>query len=120
MRIVFIANDGQVFNTQWECEAYEEQQKIAAYNLKSRFFDENRRLMDITDLAHCVEHGWYMEIATMEEAKLIAKYAEENVGIVLFEDKPQVGRFYFSRDDELWMPIEVLYNAYANVLSVFE
>lgn len=120
MRIVFVANDGREFNTQWECEAYEEQQKIASYNLKSRFFDKDRHLMDITDLTHCVEYGWYMEIATMEEAKLIAKYAEENVGIVLFEGPPQVGRFYYSDEDELWMSIEVLYNAYANALSVFE
>ena len=120
MHIVFIANDGRQFDNQWECENYEEQQKIATYNLKSRFFDENRHLMDITDLARCVEQGWYMEIATMEEAKLIAKYAEENVGIVLFEGPPQVGRFYYSNEDERWMSIEVLYNAYANALSVFE
>lgn len=120
MRIVYIAEDGREFDNQWECEVYEDQQRIAAYNLKSRFFDKERHLMDITDLARCVEYGWYMEIATMEEAKLIAKYAEENVGIVLFEGPPQVGRFYYSEEDELWMSIEVLYNAYADTLSVFE
>ena len=120
MRIVFIANDGRQFDNQWECENYEEQQKIASYNLKSRFFDENRHLMDITDLARCVERGWYMEIASMEEAKLIAKYAEESVGIVLFEDKPQVGRFYFNDETDHWTPIEALYDAYINVLNVFE
>lgn len=119
MRIVFIANDGRQFDNQWECEAYEEQQKIAAYNLKSRFFDENRFLMDITDLTRCVEYGWYMEIATMEEARLIAKYAEENVGIVLFEGPPQVGRFYFT-PNEGWRSIEDLYQEYAKMNDIFE
>ena len=120
MRIVFVANDGRQFDNQWECENYEERQKIASYNLKSRFFDEDRVLMDITDLTRCVEQGWYMEIASMEEAKLIAKYAEESVGIVLFEDKPQVGRFYFDGNDEQWHPIEDLYIPYARALRVFE
>lgn len=119
MRIVFVANDGREFDNQWECEAYEDQQKIASYNLKSRFFDENRHLMDITDLARCVEQGWYMEIASMKEAKLIAKYAEEDVGIVLFEDKPRAGRFYFI-PNEGWRPIEDLYQEYAKVKDVFE
>ena len=120
MRIAYIAEDGREFDNRYECEAYEDQQRIAAYKLKSRFFDKERHLMDITNLAHCVDYSWYMEIATMEEAKLIAKYAEEDVGIVLFKDKPQTGRFYYNDETEVWTPIEALYDAYTSVLSVFE
>ena len=94
MRIVFIANDGRQFDNQWECEAYEEQQKIAAYNLKSRFFDENRFLMDITDLTRCVEYGWYIEPPWKKT--LSPSMPKKMSGCPLRRFPPQVGRFYFT------------------------
>ena len=119
MQIIYRADDGTDFHSEGECEAYENKKKIAAMNLQSRFFDSDGDLMDITDLYYCIENGWYMEIATMEEARFLAEYAEREVGIILFEDKPQVGRFYYI-EDEGWRPIEDLYQKYAKVNNIFE
>ena len=119
MQIIYRADDGREFDDEYECEAYENQQKIKDMNLQSRFFDENGRLIPMEDIVYCVERAWYMEIATMEEARFLAEYAEREVGIVLFEDKPQVGRFYYI-EDEGWRPIEDLYQRYAKVNSIFE
>lgn len=119
MEIIYRADDGREFDNEEECEAYENQQKIRNMNLQSRFFDENGRLLPIEDIIYCVEHAWYMEIATMEEARFLAEYAEREVGIILFEDKPQVGRFYFIENEE-WRPIEDLYQRYVKVKNIFE
>lgn len=120
MEIIYRADDGREFDNEYECEAYENKQKIAALNLKSRFFDCEGQILDITNLDDCIEDSWYMEIATMEEAYFLAKYAEENVRMTLFETTPQVGRFYFDDNDEQWHPIEDLYQRYAKVNNIFE
>ena len=119
MQIIYRADDGREFDDEYECEAYENQQKIKDMNLQSRFFDENGRLLPMDNIVYCAERAWYMEIATMEEARFLAEYAEREVGIILFEDKPQVGRFYFTENEE-WRPIEDLYQRYAKVNSIFE
>ena len=119
MQIIYRADDGREFDDEYECEAYENQQKIKDMNLQSRFFDENGRLLPMDNIVYCVERAWYMEIATMEEARFLAEYAEREVGIILFEDKPQVGRFYYTENEE-WRPIEDLYQRYAKVNSIFE
>lgn len=119
MEIIYRADDGTDFRSEEECEAYENKKKIAAMNLQSRFFRSDGSLMDITDLYDCIENSWYMEIADMTEAQFIAEYAEREVGIVLFETKPQVGRFYYV-EDEGWRPIEDLYQKYAKVNNIFE
>lgn len=119
MEIIYRADDGTDFRSEEECEAYENKKKIAAMNLQSRFFRSDGSLMDITDLYDCIENSWYMEIADMAEAQFIAEYAEREVGIILFEGKPQVGRFYFTENEE-WRPIEDLYQKYAKVNNIFE
>ena len=50
MQIIYRADDGTDFYSEGECEAYENQKKIAAMNLQSRFFRSDGSLMDITDL----------------------------------------------------------------------
>jgi hypothetical protein len=119
MKIIYRANDGEEFSTEEACRIYEEQIKIQRMNLRSRFFDHLGNPLPINNLADCIESGWYMEIADMKEAQFIAEYAEREVGIVLFEGKPQVGRFYFTENEE-WRPIEDLYQKYAKVNNIFE
>ena len=118
MEIIYRANDGTEFKDEDECLLYESKKVIANMNLQSRFFDFDGNQMDITDLYNCIENGWYMEIANMEEAKFIAEYSEKEVGIVLFESKPSIGRFYF--EGEEWHNIEKLYAVYADKLKIFE
>lgn len=120
MQIIYRADDGTDFHSEGECEAYENKKKIAAMNLQSRFFDYGGDIMDITDLYNCIENGWYMEIATNQEAIFIAKYAEEVVGITLFEGKPTTGRFYWNDISEEWRDIEDIFNNYQKKLRIFE
>ena len=119
MEIIYRADDGEEFSTKEACRNYEEQIKIRRMNLQSRFFDYLGNLLPIDDLADCIESGWYMEIASMEEAQFIAEYAERELSIVIFESKPQVGRFYYTENEE-WRPIEDLYQKYAKVNNIFE
>ena len=93
MEIIYRAFDGKEFQTEGECLTYEHQQEIKALNLQSRFFNFDGEVMDINDLYHCIENGWYMDIVSIEEARIIAEYAEREMSIVLFKDKPTVGRF---------------------------
>ena len=120
MQIIYRADDGTDFRSEEECEAYENKKKIAAMNLQSRFFRSDGSLMDITDLYDCIENSWYMEIADMAEAQFITEYAEREVGIVLFEDKPQVGRFYWDDSVGEWHDIEDIFDAFQEKLRIFE
>lgn len=120
MQIIYRADDGTEFYSEEECEAYEDKKKIAAMNLQSRFFTSDGDPMDINDLYNCIENGWYMEIANMEEARFIAEYTEREVGITLFTTKPYMGRFYWDDNVDEWRNIEELYKAYAKKLKIFE
>lgn len=120
MQIIYRADDGTDFRSEEECEAYENKKKIAAMNLKSRFFNYDGKLMDITDLYNCIENGWYMEIVNMEEAQFIAEYAEREVGMTLFAARPCMGRFYWDSNAEEWHNVEELYATYAEKLKIFE
>ena len=120
MEIIYRADDGTDFHSEEECEAYENKKKIAAMNLKSRFFNFDGEVMDITNLYDCIEKGWYMEIVSIEEARIIAEYAEKEMCLVLFKDKPTIGRFYYDDGAEEWRNIEELYSVYADKLKIFE
>lgn len=120
MEIIYRAFDGKEFQHEDDCLEYERQQEIKALNLQSRFFNFDGEAMDINDLYHCIENGWYMEIASIEEAQIIAEYAEREVGTTLFRTKPAVGRYYWDDSAEQWRNIETLYNAYAARLKIFE
>lgn len=120
MEIVYRAFDGKEFQHEDDCLNYERQQEVKALNLQSRFFDFDGKVMDTNDLYHCIELSWYMEIATIEEAQIIAEYAEKEVCLVLFKDKPAIGRFYYDDNAEEWRNIEELYAAYADKLKIFE
>lgn len=120
MEIIYRANDGTDFRSETECEAYENKKKIAAMNLKSRFFSKNGSQMDITDLDNCIENGWYMEIANIEEARFLAEYAVSEVGISLFSEPLCVGRFYWDDNTDEWHNIKELYAIYEEKLKVFE
>lgn len=120
MQIIYRADDGTDFHSEEECEVYENKKKIAAMNLKSRFFDIFGNLMDITDLDNCIENGCYLEIANMDEAKFIAEYSEREIGITLFAARPCVGRFYWDSSTDEWHNVEELYAIYAEKLKIFE
>lgn len=120
MEIIYRAADGTEFEDEDECLLYESKKTIAHMNLQSRFFDFDGNQMDITDLYNCIENGWYMEIANMEEAKFIAEYAEREVSIVLFAASPCTGRFYWDADVEEWHDIEDIFNKYQKQLKIFE
>jgi hypothetical protein len=119
MEIIYRADDGEEFPTEEACRHYEEQNRIRRMNLQSRFFDELGNLLPINNLSDCIESGWYMEIASMEEAQFIAEYSERELCLTIFEGKPQVGRFYYTENEE-WRPIEDLYQRYVKVNDIFE
>lgn len=120
MEIIYRAFDGTNFDSEDECTEYESRMKVAAMNLKSRFFDRDGDLMNINDLFTCLENGYYMELTTMEEAKFIAEYSEKEVGMTIFATTPTIGRYYWDADKDEWHNIEELYAAYADKLKIFE
>ena len=121
MEIIYRAEDGTDFYSEDECLEYESKMKIATMNLKSRFFDSNGVLMDINDLFNCLEKGYYMELATVEEAKFIAEYSEKEVGMTIFyTTSPSIGRYYWDEHRTEWRNVEELYAIYADKLKIFE
>ena len=121
MEIIYRAEDGTDFYTEDECLEYESKMKIATMNLKSRFFDSNGVLMDINDLFNCLEKGYYMELATVEEAKFIDEYSEKEVGMTIFyTTSPSIGRYYWDEHRTEWRNVEELYAIYADKLKIFE
>lgn len=120
MKIIYRADDGTEFYSEDDCETYERKLAYEKRNLKSRFFDKNGEEMDNTDIEGCYEDAWYAEFASLEEAEFYDKETSNLVGGTYFDNKPCAGRFYYDRIREKWRNVEGLYQAYANVLNVFE
>lgn len=121
MEIIYRADDGTEFYDEDECERYEERQRLDEKNLASRFWDRNGRPMKIEDLAETIEHAYYAEFATDEEAAFIDVYVYDKVGCYIFEDddEPKAGRYYYDTYHETWKNIEELNEKYKKVLAVF-
>lgn len=121
MEIIYRADDGTEFYDESDCERYEEIQRLSEMKLASRFWDRNGRPMEIEDLAETVEHAYYAELATDEEAIFIDSYAYEKVGCCIFEDAgdAKAGRYYYDTYHEVWKNIEELNKKYKEVLAVF-
>ena len=77
--------------------------------------------MAIDDLAETVEHAYYAELATDEEAAFIDGYVYEKIGCYIFEDASdaKAGRYYFDSYHEMWKNIEELNKKYQDVLAIF-
>lgn len=117
-----LADDGTDFFNEDDCTEYEEKQRISGMKLASRFWDNKGRPMVINNLAETVEHAYYAELATDEEAVFIDGYAYEKVGCCIFEDTcyAKAGRYYYDSYRDAWKNIEELNKPYREVLAVFE
>ena len=121
MEIIYRADDGTEFYDESDCERYEEIQRLSEMKLASRFWDRKGQPMVIEDLAETVEHAYYAELATDEEAAFIDGYVYEKVGCCIFEDagNAEAGRYYFDSYHEVWKNIEELNKKYKEVLAIF-
>lgn len=122
MKIIYRADDGTDFFNEDDCAEYEEKQRISGMKLASRFWDNKGRPMAINNLAETVEHAYYAELATDEEAVFIDSYAYEKVGCCIFEDAgdAEAGRYYYDSYHDKWTNIEELNKPYREMLAVFE
>lgn len=122
MEIVYRADDGTEFNNEDDCTEYEERQRLRKIKLTSRFWDRSGHPLLIEDLAGTVEHAYYAELATDEEAVFIDSYAYEKVGCCIFEDTSyaKAGRYYYDSDYDKWKNIEELNKPYREMLAIFE
>lgn len=121
MEIIYRADDGTEFYDENDCVEYEERQRLSEMNLTSRFWDRTGHPLLIEDLAGTVEHAYYAELTTDEEAAFIDDYAYERVGCCIFGDgeEPKAGRYYYDPYHEMWKNIEELNKRYQKVLAVF-
>jgi len=121
MEIIYRADDGTEFYDEDDCERYEEKQRLNEMNLTSRFWDRTGHPLLIEDLAGTVEHAYYAELTTDEEAAFIDGYVYEKVGGGIFENEEdaKAGRYYFDTYHEVWKNIEELNKKYKEVLAVF-
>lgn len=122
MEIVYRADDGTEFNNEDDCMEYEEKRRLRGMKLTSRFWDRSRHPLLIEDLAGTVEHAYYAELATDEEAVFIDSYAYEKVGCCIFEDTcyAKAGRYYYDSCHDTWKNIEELNKPYREMLTIFE
>lgn len=121
MEIIYRADDGTEFYNESDCKRYEERQRLNEMNLASRFWDRQGQPIEIDDLAETVEHAYYAELVTDEEAAFIDDYAYERVGCCIFEEEEdaKAGRYYFDSYHEVWKNIEELNKKYQDVLAIF-
>lgn len=120
MITVYRADDGTEFYDEDLCLDYERAQKAKRMNFRSRFWTKDRRPISTENLDDCIEKGWFMETASVEEADFINKYANE-IGLSVFgDDKPCIGRFFYDDMEERWRNINELYEEYAKILNLFE
>lgn len=120
MITIYRADDGTEFYDEDLCLDYERAQKAKRMNFRSRFWTKDRRPISTENLDDCIEKGWFMETASVEEADFINKYANE-IGLRIFEDgNPCIGRFFYDDMEERWRNINELYEAYAKILNLFE
>lgn len=121
MEIIYRADDGTEFYDESDCERYEEKQRLNEMKLASRFWNSSGDPLLIEDLAKTVEHAYYAELATDEEAAFIDNYAYERVGCYIFEDgdDAKAGRYYYDTYYEVWKNIEELNKKYKEVLEIF-
>ena len=121
MEIIYRADDGTEFYYESDCERYEESLRLSEMNLTSRFWDRNGRPMKIEDLADTVEHAYYAELTTDQEAAFIDGYVYEKVGCCIFKDSndAKAGRYYFDTYHEVWKNIEELNKKYREVSGIF-
>lgn len=121
MEIIYRADDGTEFYDEDDCVEYEERLRLSRMNLISRFWDRTGHPLLIDDLAETVEHTYYAELATDEEAIFIDDYAYERVGCCIFEEEEdaKAGRYYFDSYHEVWKNIEELNKKYQDVLAIF-
>ena len=120
MITVYRADDGTDFYDEDLCLNYERMLKAKRMNFRSRFWTKDRKPISTENLDDCIEKGWFMEIASMEEADFISQYADE-IGLILFEnDKPCIGRFFYDDVEEKWRNLNELYEEYAKILNLFE
>jgi len=121
MKCVWFADDGTQFTDEYECEEYERNLKYKNIAPTTRFFDCNGREVPFRPTAEYCERLYYIEVSNKEETPALTQWFDEMGYDSPWDTTNEVmGRWFFDTYNNKWRNINELYDAYKEVLDVFE
>lgn len=117
IRTTYISDDGTEFDTEEECLEYE-----AVYKDTSSvvLLDDEKRPLDMSDLAGAFDSCIYIHIVKEQEARLLLDYVESYCGCGLPRDGIKEGHTYVYDDyygfsgNNYWVDLDELYDEVAS------
>ena len=124
MKIKYIADDGEEFNTKEECEAYEKSRDdtYRKVNEGCVFYDANGNRV-LIDEDYSFDKVFFVECLTDEAAVALEAYLGENECLSLFKDSKlplEKGHYYYDARDYLWHDINEVCALLAKLETVFD
>ena len=123
MKIKYIADDGEEFNTKEECEAYEKSRADTYREVNDGciFYDANGNRV-LIDEDNSFDKVFFVECLTDEAAIALEEYLDENECLSLFEVSKlplEKGCYYYTEGD-LWHDINEVRALLAKLETVFD
>ena len=112
-KITYVANDGEEFEDERECEAHEFRQEVSKFGKSLRLWDEDMKPLDPKS-EDALENAYYVYADTLEARKFVDEHLEG-----LFEEVGWSATFVGYINDD-WYNLEDLYNMVSNIISTME
>lgn len=94
-KIIYIAEDGEEFETEEECLAYERNRDASGAIL---MFDSDRQILDDADSVKAFENAMYLYIINVERAKKFFDFVGEDYGYIVPDEVIEHGLYAFDDD----------------------
>lgn len=118
-KIIYIANDGTIFDNESECLDYEFGQTIKGFTVK--VWDENRNPLEFNSELD-IEKIWYIKIEHPEQAKILDELHERAGLYTPFDgdyNRNLIGLWWYSGNDE-FINLTELVAEYQGILDELE
>ena len=124
MKIKYLADDGEEFDTKEECEAYEKSRAdiYREVNDGCNFYDVNGNRV-LLDEDNSFDKVFFVECLTNKAAVALEEYLDENECLSLFKDSKlplEKGCYYYDASDYLWHDINEVYALLAKLETIFD
>lgn len=124
MKIKYIADDGEEFDTKEECEAYEKGRAdtYREVNDGCNFYDANGNRVLLNE-DNSFDKVFFVECLTNEAAVALEEYLDENECLSLFKDSKlplEKGHYYYDVNDDSWHDVNEVCALLAKLETVFD
>ncbi len=113
MRVVYIAEDGKQFKSEYECEEYETELQLSRMNGIIKGVDEMNNPIDVRSPNIDEVSIWY---ASSDDAAKMLKFFLDRGGLVT-KGIEKAGVYIWSNENYCWMPISDIMNQHLNAIE---